>query len=118
MAIPTNSSRPSNKLPGRDLDGSGSSRGLLAGRHIRNENVERARPLTLRQNAVLRGIMDGLANKEIAWRLKTSETSVKSVIQELFHKAGVRTRSQHGETCHQRSTRLTGSVPPAGEDIL
>jgi DNA-binding NarL/FixJ family response regulator len=43
---------------------------------------------------VLRGILDGLANKEIAWKLKTSETSVKGVIQELFRKAGVRTRSQ------------------------
>jgi two-component system, NarL family, nitrate/nitrite response regulator NarL len=52
------------------------------------------RPLTERQCEVLSGILDGLANKEIAWRLKVSETSVKAVIQELFHKAGVRTRSQ------------------------
>jgi DNA-binding NarL/FixJ family response regulator len=43
---------------------------------------------------VLRGILDGFTNKEIAWKLKTSESSVKGVIQELFHKAGVRTRSQ------------------------
>jgi DNA-binding NarL/FixJ family response regulator len=53
-----------------------------------------ARPLTERQREVLSGILDGLANKEIAWKLKVSETSVKAVIQELFHKAGVRTRSQ------------------------
>ena len=33
-------------------------------------------------------------DKEIAWNLKVSESSVKAVIQELFHKAGVRTRSQ------------------------
>ena len=33
-------------------------------------------------------------NKEIAWMLKVSESSIKAVIQELFHKAGVRTRSQ------------------------
>jgi two-component system, NarL family, nitrate/nitrite response regulator NarL len=58
------------------------------------ERFERARPLTSRQNEVLRGILDGLANKEIAWNLKISESSVKAVIQELFHKAGVRTRSQ------------------------
>ena len=67
---------------------------LLAGRRNRIEVVERSRPLTARQSDVLRGILDGLANKEIAWKLKTSETSVKAVIQELFHKAGVRTRSQ------------------------
>jgi DNA-binding NarL/FixJ family response regulator len=43
---------------------------------------------------VLRGILDGLSNKEIAWNLKVSESAVKAVIQELFHKAGVRTSSQ------------------------
>lgn len=68
--------------------------GLLAGRRSRTESLDRARPLTSRQSEVLRGILDGLANKEIAWKLKTSESSVKAVIQELFHKAGVRTRSQ------------------------
>lgn len=67
---------------------------LLAGRRTRTESYERSRPLTARQNEVLHGILDGLANKEIAWKLKTSESSVKAVIQELFRKAGVRTRSQ------------------------
>jgi DNA-binding NarL/FixJ family response regulator len=43
---------------------------------------------------VLRGILDGLTNKEIASRMNSSETGVKATIQELFHKAGVRTRSQ------------------------
>lgn len=52
------------------------------------------RPLTERQMEVLSGILEGLTNKEIAWNLKVSESSVKAVIQELFHKAGVRTRSQ------------------------
>jgi two-component system, NarL family, nitrate/nitrite response regulator NarL len=68
--------------------------GLLAGSRGRSEEAQRSQSLTVRQSAVLRGILDGLANKEIAWKLKTSETSVKAVIQELFHKAGVRTRSQ------------------------
>lgn len=68
--------------------------GLLAGSRGRNEEAQRSQSLTVRQTAVLRGILDGLANKEIAWKLQTSETSVKAVIQELFHKAGVRTRSQ------------------------
>jgi two-component system, NarL family, nitrate/nitrite response regulator NarL len=69
-------------------------RGLLTERRNRSEQVERARPLTTRQSEVLRGILDGLANKEIAWKLSTSETAVKAAVQELFHKAGVRTRSQ------------------------
>jgi two-component system nitrate/nitrite response regulator NarL len=43
---------------------------------------------------VMRGILDGLMNKEIALKLNASESSVKAVIQELFRKAGVRTRSQ------------------------
>lgn len=67
---------------------------LLTSRRTRTDLLERARPLTARQSEVLRGILDGLANKEIAWKLKTSESSVKAVIQELFQKAGVRTRSQ------------------------
>jgi two-component system, NarL family, nitrate/nitrite response regulator NarL len=68
--------------------------GLLAGGRNRTRVMERTRPLTARQSEVLRGILDGLANKEIAWKLRSSESSVKAVIQELFHKAGVRTRSQ------------------------
>jgi len=71
-----------------------SFRSLLAGKRNRAEMLGRAQPLTARQSEVLRGILDGLANKEIAWKLKTSETSIKAVIQELFQKAGVRTRSQ------------------------
>ena len=43
---------------------------------------------------MLRGVFDGLANKEIAARLTVSESSVKAVLQQLFHKTGVRTRSQ------------------------
>jgi len=67
---------------------------LVTDKRARTELLERTRPLTTRQCEVLRGILDGLANKEIAWKLNVSESSVKAVIQELFNKAGVRTRSQ------------------------
>jgi len=67
---------------------------LVAARQDQTKRMEHTRSLTPRQIEVLRGILDGLTNKEIAWNLKTSESSVKAVIQELFHKAGVRTRSQ------------------------
>jgi DNA-binding NarL/FixJ family response regulator len=67
---------------------------VLAVKRDPKELLERTRPLTARQSEVLRGILNGLANKEIAWKLKVSETSVKAAVQELFQKAGVRTRSQ------------------------
>ncbi len=60
----------------------------------RNQAPDRARHLTVRQSEVMRGILDGLMNKEIAVAINASESSVKAVIQELFRKAGVRTRSQ------------------------
>jgi two-component system, NarL family, nitrate/nitrite response regulator NarL len=52
------------------------------------------RSFTDRQKEVLRGILSGLTNREIAVNLGTSETSVKAVVQELFRKTGVHTRSQ------------------------
>lgn len=71
-----------------------SVRSLVSARRAHAEQVEHQRPLTSRQSEVMRGILDGLTNKEIAWTLGVSESSVKAAIQELFHKAGVRTRSQ------------------------
>lgn len=72
----------------------GAFRALVAGKNNPPQLTERTRPLTVRQNEVMRGVLDGLTNKEIALNLKVSESSVKAVIQELFQKAGVRTRSQ------------------------
>jgi DNA-binding NarL/FixJ family response regulator len=50
--------------------------------------------LSKRQANILRGILDDLTNKEIGGRLQVSEAAVKAGIQELFNKAGVRTRGQ------------------------
>jgi two-component system nitrate/nitrite response regulator NarL len=47
-----------------------------------------------RQRKVLRFVLEGLANKEIAWRLQISESYVKAILQSLFQKTGVRTRGQ------------------------
>lgn len=52
------------------------------------------RGLTGREQAVLKGVFEGLTNKEIGARLSLSESSVKAVLQQLFEKTGVRTRSQ------------------------
>ena len=49
---------------------------------------------TPRERQVLRGVFEGLSNKEIGSRLSVSEAAVKSVLQQLFDKTGVRTRSQ------------------------
>jgi DNA-binding NarL/FixJ family response regulator len=49
--------------------------------------------LTRRERQVLRGIFAGQTNKEIANDLNVSEPLVKSVVQQLFMKTGVRTRS-------------------------
>lgn len=47
-----------------------------------------------RQRRVLRAVLEGLSNKEIAWRLQISESYVKAILQSLFQKTGVRTRGQ------------------------
>jgi DNA-binding NarL/FixJ family response regulator len=47
-----------------------------------------------RQRKVLRFVLEGLSNKEIAWQLQISESYVKAILQSLFHKTGVRTRGQ------------------------
>lgn len=51
-------------------------------------------PLNVRERAVLKGVLQGLANKEIALKMQISESSVKAVLQRLFDKTGVRTRAQ------------------------
>ncbi|HTX40103.1 MAG TPA: response regulator transcription factor [Bryobacteraceae bacterium] len=50
--------------------------------------------LTDREQRVLRGIFEGLTNKEIAGQLGVSEGAVKATLQQLFQKTHVRTRSQ------------------------
>lgn len=50
--------------------------------------------LTEREAMVLRLVVEGLENKEIAGRLGSSEASVKGILQQLFHKTGSRMRSQ------------------------
>ncbi len=47
-----------------------------------------------RQRKVLRFVLEGLSNKEIAWRIQISESYVKAILQSLFQKTGVRTRGQ------------------------
>jgi two-component system, LuxR family, sensor kinase FixL len=50
--------------------------------------------LNERETEVLRLLVQGLANKQIASRLEISASAVKNAMQQLFAKTGVRTRSQ------------------------
>ena len=50
--------------------------------------------MTERERHVLKGVFAGSSNKEIAASLNISEASVKSALQQLLLKTGVRTRSQ------------------------
>jgi DNA-binding NarL/FixJ family response regulator len=53
-----------------------------------------AHDLSDRERKVLMGILGGLTNRKIGENLGLSEGSVKASVQQLFHKTGVRTRSQ------------------------
>lgn len=83
-------------------------RAVMTGKPIQDEFLKNAglpldstdkeqllgKALTAREKEVLRLVCEGLASKEIAVRLNVSESSVKSFIQQLFNKTGVRTRAQ------------------------
>jgi PAS domain S-box-containing protein len=62
--------------------------------------------LNPRELDVLRLLVQGLANKEIAARLAISESAVKNSLQQLFMKNGVRTRSQLVRVALERHRNL------------
>jgi PAS domain S-box-containing protein len=57
------------------------------------EHRERA-ALNTRETEVLRFLVQGMANKQIAARMEISEGTVKNSLQQLFAKTNVRTRAQ------------------------
>ena len=63
----------------------------------------RSARLTPREQQVLRSVLEGLTNKEIAHQIGVSLSSVKATLQHLFEKAGVRTRSQLVRIALERS---------------
>jgi DNA-binding NarL/FixJ family response regulator len=80
-------------------------RSLVAGASGRTEEHRTSQPLTERERAVLKGVFEGHTNKEIAAGLEISEGSVKAVMQQLFDKTGVRTRSQLVRIALERLTQ-------------
>lgn len=69
-------------------------RSLIAGATGKSEEQRNSQVLTQRERMVLKGVFEGLTNKEIAAQLQVSEGSIKAVMQQLFDKTGVRTRAQ------------------------
>jgi DNA-binding NarL/FixJ family response regulator len=74
------------------------------------------RTFTQREDQVLRGVFEGLKNKEIAANIGVSVDLVKARLKQLFVKTGARTRSQLvlialQESFHVRSKRLM-PMPP------
>jgi DNA-binding NarL/FixJ family response regulator len=63
--------------------------------------------LTDREHGVLLGILGGLTNRKIGENLGLSESSVKTAVQQLFYRTGVRTRGQLVRVA------LEGSLGPA-----
>ena len=55
---------------------------------------DETRKLSEREAVVLRGVMEGASNKQIADQIGVTESAVKGTVQQLFNKTGVRTRSQ------------------------
>lgn len=65
--------------------------------------------LTEREQQVLEGIFEGLANKEIAARLGVTESSVKATLQQLFRKTGVRTRRTRSQLVRMALAKSLGT---------
>jgi len=63
-------------------------------RFVQLEDQGSANLLTDRERKVLLGILAGLSNRKIGENLGLSEGSVKTSVQQLFYRTGVRTRSQ------------------------
>ena len=57
-------------------------------------DIERTPPLTNREREILALLADGLGNKQIAARLGVSPNTVKTHLELLFDKIGVRSRAQ------------------------
>jgi two-component system, NarL family, nitrate/nitrite response regulator NarL len=74
--------------------------------------------LTERDQRVLQGVFEGLANKEIGARLGISESAVKTTLQQLFRKTSVRTRSQLVRIALERSLAMTPVRCPDEGDVV
>jgi DNA-binding NarL/FixJ family response regulator len=73
---------------------SGLALDLIAGASEMERHDDAGISFDRREREVLGLVVEGLSNKEISSRLNLSESVVKSILQKLFEKVGVRTRAQ------------------------
>ena len=90
---------------------------LLADRSVERflqlDDRTSASRLTDREQKVLLGILAGLSNKKIGEDLGLSEGSVKTSVQQLFYRSGVRTRSRLVRAALEGSLRTTTAAAPS-----
>jgi DNA-binding NarL/FixJ family response regulator len=67
---------------------------LIVEHYGKLQSTDRTETISPREIGILRGVLEGLTNKEIAAKLAMSEGTVKASLQQLFNKAGVNSRSQ------------------------
>jgi DNA-binding NarL/FixJ family response regulator len=84
---------------------SGAVRSLVAAAGSNQEKMRASPQLNERERSVLKAVFEGLTNKEIASKLNISEGYVKAVLQQLFQKTGVRSRSQLVRIALERQTQ-------------
>jgi two-component system nitrate/nitrite response regulator NarL len=83
----------------RTIHGVAEGKVLIDQQYLQSIVVATERPtaprvhLTERDRQVLRALLEGLSNKEIASQLHVSEGAIKASFQQLFAKTGARTRS-------------------------
>jgi DNA-binding NarL/FixJ family response regulator len=75
---------------------------ILNGRQARRLNPDSTNELSHREQEVLTGLLDNLANKELAQKMKISERTVKFHVSNLLAKFGVRRRADLILLCYQR----------------
>jgi DNA-binding NarL/FixJ family response regulator len=89
---------------------------LIADRAGRVADTHGRELLTEREQRVLQGVFEGLGNKEIAAYIGVSVGTVKATLQQLFHKTGVRTRSQLVRIALERSLATADVRRPGSGD--
>lgn len=75
---------------------------ILSGRQARRLNPDSPTDLSHREQEVLTGLLENLANKELAQKMKISERTVKFHVSNLLAKFGVRRRADLILLCYQR----------------
>jgi DNA-binding NarL/FixJ family response regulator len=75
---------------------------ILSSRQARRLNPDSPSDLSQREQEVLTGLLENLANKELAQKMKISERTVKFHVSNLLAKFGVRRRADLILLCYQR----------------